>query len=620
MEIFAGTLLRNWKMVRLLGKGGMSEVYLVQDNLGRPYALKILSARLTGEESFRERFKVEAQIMASLNHPNIIALHSYFEEQGNYCLVMEYMEGGSLKELIRRTGPIPEELALPVFQQIAEALAYAHSQGIIHRDIKPSNIMISADGQYKLGDFGIARMQETEGLTKTGSRMGTLIYMSPEQINDSKHMDTKTDVYSLGVTLYEMLTGRAPYNETTESDFRIMEKIVHQDLPDPRTVYPHISQSTLDLLKLATCRDPSQRPQFDELLRGKTLEPASEAEPEPEPVLKSGQEPKIQITPDHDESLSREAEISISPADSISRKVVIIGWTIGLIAILTFIFVVINTNIVRGKKHNHAVQADTLIIENELIFVQGGTYDMGSNYGEEEEQPVHQVRVSSFYIAKYVVTQAEFAQYMQPQYDWESEVGLGDNYPAYNVSWYDAIQYCNLRSLAEGLVPCYTIAGSTNPDNWGSVPRDGNDTWDAVSCNFGANGYRLPTEAEWEFAARGGVKTQGCNYSGSNDPGSVAWYNENSGYKFQIVGTKAANELGLYDMSGNISELCWDWHSFSYYSSSPKNNPTGPTTGDVRLLRGGNYLDNAVYCRVSSRRFIPPFDGLFGFRLCRSAK
>ena len=254
-----GDRIDQYTIIRSLGAGGMSEVYLVEDNLGRHYAMKVLSARLTGDDAFRERFKVEAKVMASLNHPNIIGLHSYFEEQGNYCLVMEYLEGGSLKDLIRRSGPLPEERALPIFHQIAEALAHAHSQGIIHRDIKPSNIMISADGQYKLGDFGIARMQETEGLTRTGSRMGTLIYMSPEQIKDTKHVDAKTDVYSLGVTFYETLTGRVPYDETTESDFNIMNKIVQQNLPDPRVIYPHISQPVVDLMWSMTIKDPIQR-------------------------------------------------------------------------------------------------------------------------------------------------------------------------------------------------------------------------------------------------------------------------------------------------------------------------------------------------------------------------
>ncbi|MCB5252270.1 MAG: serine/threonine protein kinase, partial [Candidatus Cloacimonetes bacterium] len=217
MNINIGDSIGSFKVVRLIGEGGMSEVYLVQDNLDRQFALKTLSANLSRDSNFRERFKQEAKIMSTLYHSNIVQLHSYFEEDDRFCLVMEYVEGGSLKDLIRKIGPIPEERALKIFSQVAGALSYAHEKGVIHRDIKPSNIMIGKDDEVKVMDFGIARMAESPGLTRTGTQMGTLIYMSPEQIRDSKHIDSKSDVYSLGVTLYEMLTGKSPYDETTES-------------------------------------------------------------------------------------------------------------------------------------------------------------------------------------------------------------------------------------------------------------------------------------------------------------------------------------------------------------------------------------------------------------------
>ncbi len=262
-------------------------------------------------------------------------------------------------------------------------------------------------------------------------------------------------------------------------------------------------------------------------------------------------------------------------------------------------------------------------IPDNMVYVEGGSFQMGSNDGYSAEKPVHQVTVKSFYIGKYVVTQAEFAQYLQPGLNWNDNWGVGDNYPAYFVSWYAAIKYCNLRSLAEGLTPCYSIGGSTNPSHWGVIPKENNDaTWDAVKCDFSANGYRLPTEAEWEFAAKGGKMSHGYEYSGSNDIGSVAWYKDNSGDKNHVVGTKAANELGIYDISGNVNEWCWDWYSSSYYNDSPRDDPTGPNTGQKRLLRGGSWSFNAAYCRVAYRNFDPPYKSNYdnvGLRLCRTA-
>jgi formylglycine-generating enzyme required for sulfatase activity len=259
-----------------------------------------------------------------------------------------------------------------------------------------------------------------------------------------------------------------------------------------------------------------------------------------------------------------------------------------------------------------------------LVYVPGGTFTMGRTTGSgySDELPTHSVTLNSFYIGKYEVTQAEYAQYMQPGFSWTSNYGLGDNYPAYYVSWYAILKYCNLRSMAEGLTPVYTISGSTNPANWGNVPTSiSSATWNAAICNWGANGYRLPTEAEWEYAARGATNTPDYLYSGSDYVGTVAWYNgNNTPNGSKPVGTKAPNGLGLYDMSGNLWEWCWDWYSSSYYSSSPSSNPTGPASGSHRVRRGGYWHYYADYCRVASRTF--DFPGTThvdnGFRVCRT--
>ena len=235
-----------------------------------------------------------------------------------------------------------------------------------------------------------------------------------------------------------------------------------------------------------------------------------------------------------------------------------------------------------------------------MIHVPGGTFMMGSNEKEDDVQPVHQVTLSPFYIGKYEVTQAEWKEVMgrNPSFS------KGDNLPVENVSWFDAVDYCNKRSVKEGLTPCYSGSG------------------DNISCDWEAKGYRLPTEAEWEYAARGGNKSQGYAYSGSNDIGSVAWYWDNSDSRTHEMGTKAANELGLHDMSGNVAEWCWDWYAEDYYAQSPGRNPKRAGSGSYRLLRGGDWGYNAYHCRVAYRCLGIPYlcYSNYGFRLCRAMR
>ncbi|MDP8267835.1 MAG: SUMF1/EgtB/PvdO family nonheme iron enzyme, partial [Candidatus Tenebribacter davisii] len=248
-------------------------------------------------------------------------------------------------------------------------------------------------------------------------------------------------------------------------------------------------------------------------------------------------------------------------------------------------------------------------VPNNMIFVEGGTFQMGSNE-ESNEKPIHSVSVSDFFIGKYEVTQKEWKEVMgsNPS-NWK-----GDSLPVEEVSWYDAVEFCNKKSEMEGLQKCYTGSGKN------------------TKCNFSANGYRLPTEAEWEYAARGGSKSRNYKYSGSNTIGDVAWYAGNSGSLFiskktHPVGQKQANELGIYDMAGNVWEWCSDWYSNSYYENSPQRNPQGPTRSFRRMNRGGGWIGKADYCRVAYRYFSysgahgPLISSSFvGFRLLRSSK
>jgi len=258
-------------------------------------------------------------------------------------------------------------------------------------------------------------------------------------------------------------------------------------------------------------------------------------------------------------------------------------------------------------------------IDNTLpgfVFVEGGNFQMGMSGGSRDEKPVHHVTLSPFYISEYESTQKEWVDIMG--YNPSSQID--DALPVDNVSWYEAIVYCNKRSIAESLTPVHTILGTTDPSRWGAIPNSTNSNWTFVRYDFYANGYRLPTEAEWEFAARGGMQSKGFKYSGSDDLETVAWNSTNSNKKMQEPGTKEQNELGIYDMSGNVLEWCWDWYDENYYSQSSSQDPKGATSGFSRVLRGGScnaYMSSNF--RVSYRHFHKP-EGkkpTYGFRLVR---
>ena len=245
-----------YRVIKRLGSGGMADVYCAEDQqLGRRVALKILHRRFAEDEQFVERFRREASSAAGLSHPNIVAIFDRGEWDGTYYIAMEFVEGRTLKEIIREKGPAPPEAAADLTLQILRAARYAHRHGVVHRDIKPHNVLIDQDGRARVADFGIARAG-TSDITETGSVMGTAQYLSPEQAQ-GRPVDARSDLYSIGIVLYELLTGQVPFDAESPVTVALMQ-VSEPPLP-PRELIPAIPPGLESVVLRALEKDPDRR-------------------------------------------------------------------------------------------------------------------------------------------------------------------------------------------------------------------------------------------------------------------------------------------------------------------------------------------------------------------------
>ena len=247
-----------YELGELLGAGGMAEVYLAHDRrLDRPVAVKLLGAGFAADPEQVERFRREAQAAAGLNHPNVVAIYDWGQDGGGYYLVMEYVRGRNLKEVVRDGGPLPEGQALAIAADVAAALEAAHARGVVHRDVKPHNVMLDERGRVKVGDFGIAQAAGGTTLTRTSSAvLGSAHYLSPEQARGER-VDARSDLYSLGALLFELLAGRPPY----QGDAPLVVAMQHVNAPTPslRAVRADVSPATDALVARAMAKDPAAR-------------------------------------------------------------------------------------------------------------------------------------------------------------------------------------------------------------------------------------------------------------------------------------------------------------------------------------------------------------------------
>ena len=566
----------NYELDEKIGEGGMSVVYLAEHKaMRRPVAIKFLRQEFMVNDNVRKRFISEGRNMFAMDHPNIVRVYDLIETSEYVAIVMEYVAGVTLKSYLERYGAMEEEDLNTFFGQMLSAVGYIHSKGYIHRDIKPSNFMVTAEGTVKLFDFGIAKSlgPESQEHTATGTSqvLGTPLYMSPEQVKESHAVTPLTDIYSLGVVLWQMVTGKRPYGDSLAT-FELQMKIVNEPLAASGTRWdPIVSRACIKepTKRFRNCAEfqkaMEEAPLLNDLeTKVETKESKTKAtkvkkikkEVEPNPIIA---ETKIQ------------PEIESVPVAPKKKKRGF--WNTFFWVIFCGGLGIILVELKNSYDLHQQISLEVRLGAGNMAFIPGGTFTMGctSEQGsdcESDEKPAHQVTVSDFYIGKYEVTQKEWREVMGSN---PSHFKECDDCPVEQVSWKDIQVF--LAKLNE---------------------KTGRRKFNKIG-----KGYRLPTEAEWEYAARGGLSSRGYKYAGSNSLVEVAWYEGNAWDKTHPVGQKKANELGLYDMSGNVYEWCSDW--YGNYPSTAQTNPKGSSTGTTRVLRGGSWNNITGYCRSANR-------------------
>jgi serine/threonine protein kinase len=545
-----------YHLLKRIGGGGMGEVFRAWDyRLDRQVALKVPLDQTHRARQVLDRFQIEIEAVERLNHENLCKLLDHDVNHVPPFLTMEYLDGGSLEDRTELYRESPPREVLELVRTLALGLEHAHRHGVVHRDIKPSNVLFSSDGRPRVTDFGLALLTDRPldaRLTEAHQILGSLLYMSPEQIEGSHAaLDKPTDIYSLGILMFRLLTGGFPYQDPVDDRNRYA---IIQEIKGGLTVSPSSRRVELDgridaIFRKATQRDAGRR--FVSMLAlADALGEVVGIPPMPSTL-------RIQ-------QLGPRAGVEVSPTEALVPS------------------------------------------PNDLILVRipRGFFEMGSreNYFGNEA-PVRRVTLTrDFLLGVFPVTQAQYRKLMgasaAPYFE-----GI-DAAPRENVTWLDAVHFCNALSEVEGLRPYYRIDG------------------ERVACQ-GGPGYRLPTEAQWEYACRAGSSDL---YDFGSDPALLtqhAWFQENSGDSVRPVGFWPANRFGLHDMHGNVWEWCWDW--FGPYGSASCIDPTGPEQGTTRVLRGGSWYDPAPSLCCSARISWEPNDTSmtawkFGFRVARYPK
>ena len=342
-----------YEIIKSIGEGGMANVYLGYDEiLDRSVAIKVLRGDLSNDEKFVRRFQREALSASSLSHPNIVEMYDVGEDNGLYYIVMEYVEGKTLKQLLKRRGNLTLSEAIDIMLQLTDGMAHAHDAYIIHRDLKPQNIMIQDDGQIKITDFGIAMALNSTQLTQTNSVMGSVHYLPPEQAS-GKGSTTKSDIYSMGIIFYELLTGKLPFKG--DNAVEIALKHMRDPLPNLREDNPNIPQSIENIILKATAKNPKNRYDDARSMHEDLLTALDDDRMNEEPLVYKYPEHETESTKrlkkleeleeetaEDDEALAQKVEVE-DAQDKKNKKIIIILASVlgGLVLLFLIIFFIV---------------------------------------------------------------------------------------------------------------------------------------------------------------------------------------------------------------------------------------------------------------------------------------
>jgi formylglycine-generating enzyme required for sulfatase activity/predicted Ser/Thr protein kinase len=609
-----------YRIVRQIGQGGMGSVWLAHDTeLVRPVALKVphLNNSTDPDPIILARFQREAQAAAALQHPNLCPVYEVGQIAGIHYIAMAYIEGRPLAEFIHPGQPFPQRQAAALVCHLAHALHEAHRFGIIHRDLKPTNILINLRGEPVIMDFGLAkRMDHETPVTRFGSLLGTPEYMPPEQVEGRlSAVGPASDVYSLGVILYELLTARLPFVE--DNVYSLLYQIVNRDAP-------RLSEFRLEV---------------DPLLESVCLKALSRRveERHPDmPTFAAALEHYLHREENHDVSPLIPPDVTPFPATPVPSTVFPQDLSVDCPACARRLKVPASA---LGRKARCSACKASFQVPSDLkeardsptvgleladlpaarivnsigmkfVLIPAGRFLMGSPPTETEraadEDPQHEVILTRpFYLGVFQVTQHEYEQVTGQLPSHFSTHGDGQDkmrdldphrFPVEQVSWEDAVAFCRM------------LSDLTQERRRGRI-------------------YRLPTEAEWEYACRGGAMGSEPFHFGTSLASSQANFNGNHPYggapqgpyleRTTTVGSYPANGFGLFDMHGNVWEWCLDWYGEYPRQAGPLRDPVGPRNGLRRVMRGGAWNYTGKSCRSAVRNGLIPGNRykMVGFRV-----